>query len=66
MSHLTGKRVAILATDGFEDSELTSPLSAVVEHGAEAVVISTKTGTITGKKRPRAGGVSGLGRCSSR
>lgn len=49
MSHLTGKRVAILATDGFEDSELTSPLSAVVEHGAEAVVISTKTGTITGK-----------------
>ncbi|MEV8337082.1 type 1 glutamine amidotransferase domain-containing protein [Leucobacter sp. NPDC077196] len=49
MSHLTGKRVAILATNGFEDSELTEPLSAVTEHGAEATIVSTKTGTITGK-----------------
>ena len=35
MSHLTGKRVAILATNGYEDSELTSPKAAVTEHGAE-------------------------------
>ncbi|MFD5599384.1 type 1 glutamine amidotransferase domain-containing protein [Leucobacter sp. NPDC058333] len=49
MSHLTGKRVAILATNGFEDSELTEPLSAVTEHGAEVTVVSTKSGTITGK-----------------
>ena len=49
MSHLTGKRVAVLATNGFEDSELTEPLAAVTEHGAEATVVSTKTGTITGK-----------------
>lgn len=49
MTHLTGKRVAILATNGFEDSELTEPLAAVREHGAEVDIISTSTGTIRGK-----------------
>ncbi|RGE24179.1 type 1 glutamine amidotransferase domain-containing protein [Leucobacter sp. wl10] len=49
MSHLTGKRVAILATNGFEDSELTGPISAVREHGAEVEIVSTNTGTIRGK-----------------
>lgn len=49
MSHLTGKTVAFLATDGFEDSELTSPWQAVTEHGATAVLVSVQTGTITGK-----------------
>lgn len=49
MTHLTGKRIAILATNGFEDSELTEPLTAVLEHGAEADIVSTNTGTIRGK-----------------
>ncbi|WP_258725428.1 type 1 glutamine amidotransferase domain-containing protein [Cellulomonas sp. NS3] len=49
MSHLTGKTVAFLATDGFEDSELTSPWQAVTEHGASAVLVSSDGGTITGK-----------------
>lgn len=49
MSHLTGKTVAFLATDGFEDSELTAPWSAVTEHGAQAVLVSPKDGVITGK-----------------
>lgn len=49
MSHLTGKTVAFLATDGFEDSELTSPWQAVTEHGATAVLVSSDGGTITGK-----------------
>ena len=49
MSHLTGKTVAFLATDGFEDSELTSPWQAVTEHGATAVLVSSGSGTITGK-----------------
>ena len=48
--HLTGKTVAFLATDGFEDSELTSPWQAVTEHGGTAVLISTEGGSITGKK----------------
>lgn len=49
MTHLTGKRVAILATNGFEDSELTEPLAALREHGAEIEIVSTNTGTIRGK-----------------
>ncbi len=50
MTDLRGKRVAFLATNGFEDSELTSPWEAVTSAGAEAVLVSPATGTITGKK----------------
>jgi len=49
MSHLTGKRVAILATNGYEDSELTSPKAAVTEHGAEVDVVAPESGSIKGK-----------------
>ena len=45
MSKLSEKRVAIVATNDFEDSELTEPLRAVREHGAEVEVVSTHTGT---------------------
>ena len=50
MSHLTGKKIAFLATNGFEDSELTSPWQAVTEHSAAPALVSTESGTITGKK----------------
>ena len=49
MTHLSGKRVAILATNDFEDSELTEPLAAERQHGAEVEIVSTNTGTIRGK-----------------
>jgi protease I len=49
MAHLTGKTVAFLATNGYEDSELTSPWEAVTEHGAQAVLVSPESGSITGK-----------------
>lgn len=49
MSDLSGKRVAFLLTNGFEDSELTSPWEAVEAAGAETVLISTEGGTIKGK-----------------
>jgi protease I len=45
---LRGKRVAILATDGFEQSELVSPRDALRDAGARAVVIAPKAGTIRG------------------
>ena len=45
---LSGKRVAILATDGLEQAELFEPLKAVREAGATADVISLKTGEIQG------------------
>ncbi|MFT4211774.1 MAG: type 1 glutamine amidotransferase domain-containing protein [Microbacterium sp.] len=53
MTDLTGKKVAFLATDGFEDSELTSPWEAVTGAGAEATMIAPSTGAIEGKNGHR-------------
>lgn len=49
MATLTDSRVAFLATDGFEDSELTSPWDAVTGEGARATMIAPKGTEITGK-----------------
>ncbi len=46
---LEGKRIALLATDGFEDSELTKPLDAVRGAGATVVIVSDTDEMITGK-----------------
>ena len=45
---LKGKTVAILATDGFEQSELTEPRKALDSAGAKTVVISLRSGVIRG------------------
>lgn len=42
-----GKQVAILATDGFEESELTSPREALKAAGVEVDIVSLKSGKIT-------------------
>jgi protease I len=47
---LQGKRIAILATDGFEQVELTEPKKALEAAGATVEVISPKTGQIKGWK----------------
>ncbi|MWJ26922.1 DJ-1/PfpI/YhbO family deglycase/protease [Halomonas sp. ZH2S] len=39
---LQGKRVAILATDGFEEAELSSPRAALQKEGVEVDVVSPK------------------------
>lgn len=46
--NLKGMRVAILATDLFEQSELLEPRKALDEAGAETVVIAPKSGEIQG------------------
>lgn len=46
MPQLTNKKVAILATHGFEESELTSPKEALEQAGAEVHVISPESGSI--------------------
>ena len=43
---LDGKKVAILATDGFEQSELLEPLKALRDAGADALIVSPKAGRI--------------------
>ena len=45
---LEGKKVAILATNGFEQSELFEPKKALEEAGAEVSVVSLETGEIKG------------------
>lgn len=45
---LSGKKVAILSTDGFEQSELFEPHKALVEAGADVKVISLHAGEIKG------------------
>jgi len=46
-ARLKGRRVAILATDGFEQSELVEPRRALDEAGASSVLIAPKAGSIT-------------------
>jgi protease I len=47
---LTGKRVAILATNGFEQVELTEPRKALDRAGAKTVVVAPSPGKIRGWK----------------
>lgn len=43
---LEGKKIAILATDGFEEVELTEPKNALEKAGAETFIVSPEGGTI--------------------
>ncbi len=47
-NRLDGKKVAILATQGFEQVELTEPKKALEEAGATAHIVAPKEGTIRG------------------
>ena len=48
LSSLDGARVAILATDGFEQSELMEPRAALSDAGATVTVVSPASGSIQG------------------
>jgi protease I len=52
---LKGKRIAILATDGFEQVELTEPKKALEGAGAIVDVVSLKPGKIQGMNHHEAG-----------
>lgn len=45
---IQGKKIAILATDGFEQSELFEPRKALLEAGAEVDIVSLEKGSIKG------------------
>lgn len=45
---LAGKKIAMLATDGVEQIELTRPWEDLAKAGAEVQLISIKEGTIDG------------------
>ena len=48
MKDLNKKTVAILATNGFEESELSEPKKALEEAGAEVHIVSLESGEIKG------------------
>jgi protease I len=48
MAERLDARVAIMATDGFEESELTEPMRSLREAGAKVEVIAPKGGSIQG------------------
>ena len=48
MGNLTGKKIAILATHGFEQAELLQPQGALQAAGAETKVVSLEKGKIKG------------------
>lgn len=48
-TQLQAKHIALLATNGFEDSELTKPLEAVKAAGAQVTIISEEAGEFKGK-----------------
>jgi protease I len=52
-TRLDGKRVAILATDGFESSELFEPREALWREAAEAVIVGLQPGPIFGERHGR-------------
>src|SRR5688572_31306839 len=54
MSALSGKRVAILVEDEFEDLELTGPLDALRAAGAAVTLVGPTQGTIYRGKRGEA------------
>lgn len=44
------KKIAILATNGFEEVELTSPRDAMLKEGFQVDIVSTESGSIKGWK----------------
>lgn len=52
---IEGKRVAILAADGFEESELFQPKDAIEQAGGEAIVVSLKSGEIEANRHREKG-----------
>ena len=55
MAKLTGKKIAILATDGFEQVELTTPRDKLQAEGAEITIVSPKSGKIQGMNHDQKG-----------
>ena len=51
MSNLKNKKVAILAADGYEQTELESPMKALKDAGAEIEIICLKSGEINSHER---------------
>jgi protease I len=52
---LAGKRIAVLAADGFEQTELTTPVAALTDGGATVTLVSLRRGRIRGLRMHQPG-----------
>lgn len=59
---LEGRKVAVLATDGFEQVELTKPVEALKAEGAQVEIIAPKPGQIQGFNHHDKGDTFGVDR----
>lgn len=59
-SELENRKIAVLATDGFEQSELETPVEALKAAGARVEVVSPKAGRIQGWKHQTKGQAVGV------
>lgn len=50
MSDLSGKRIAVLATTGFEDTEVSRVKHVVEQAGGRVIIVAPEEGVITGKR----------------
>ena len=53
MGILSNRNIAVLSANGFEESELTSPVERLKEKGATVHIISLESGKIQGMKHDR-------------
>jgi protease I len=53
MGQLSNRTIAVLSENGFEETELTSPVQRLREEGATVHIISSKAGTIQAMKGDR-------------
>lgn len=53
MTAIADARILIIATDGFEDSELMKPRQSLIDAGAEVTLASLETGEIEGDNGAR-------------
>ncbi len=55
MADVNGMKVAVLATDGVEQVELTEPVKALKQAGAQVTIVSPKGGSIQGMNHDEKG-----------
>jgi protease I len=66
MADLSGKRIALLVEDGFEDREVTGPLEALRASGADVTVVGPTQGATYRGKRGEAAVTADLAAGSAR
>ena len=60
MAKLENRRVAVLATDGFEQVELVAPAAALRKEGARVEIVSPKAGKIQGMNHDKPADLIGV------